>query len=324
MQKLTGFLKLIRLDNLLIIALSLTLFYYFVIIPIHLNTLLTSLLPFNTKEFVLFVLSVVLLAAGGNVINDYFDFELDREFKPSRPLASGLMSLNAALYLHMVLVFTSIGIGFYLGWINSNMHVVYLYVISAILLYLYSSFLKKVPLAGNVVIAGLSAFVFILLVIFEVNFLNAIHANHLFETTPYAFAILLMQMKFYAGFAFLTSLAREVVKDIEDHTGDEAYRINTFAVQYGDTAAKWLVAFILTILIALLGYFIFDFFKADAIKDALYLAIAVVLPALITLVLIIAAKESKDYYRVSNLLKVIMVLGILSIPAFYYFHQMAA
>ena len=324
MQKLTGFFKLIRIDNLLIIALGLSLFYYFVIVPVHLNTLLTTLVPFNTREFVLFVLSVVLLAAGGNVINDYFDFELDKEFKPERPLATGAISLNSALYLHMALVFSSIGLGFYLGWINSNTHIVYVYVISAILLYLYSSFLKKIPLAGNVVIAGLSAFVFMLLVIFEVNFLNAIHANHLFETTPYAFAIIMMQMKFYAGFAFLTSLARELVKDIEDHTGDEAYRINTFAVQYGDTATKWLVAVILMVLIGLLAYFIIDFYKAQAIKDALYLGIAVVLPALITLVLIITAKEAKQYYRVSGLIKLIMVLGILSIPAFYYFHQTAS
>ena len=323
MQKLSGFLKLIRVGNLSIIALSLSLFYYLIIIPVHQNILQITLIPFSDKEFVLFVLSVLLLAAGGNVINDYFDFELDKEFKPQRPLASGLMSLDAAMYLHMFFVFCGIGLGFYLGWRNNNFHLGYLYVITALLLYIYSSFLKKIPLAGNIVVAGLSAFVFVLPIIFEADYLRLIHAAHLFENTPFAFAILMEQMKFYAGFAFATSLAREVIKDIEDHEGDAEYKINTFAVEYGDGAAKWLSISIMLALLAGLGYFMYHFFHSGALKDMTYLGIAVALPVIVTIALAVIAKEKKDYSRISSMLKLIMLLGILSIPAFHFFHQIA-
>ena len=323
MQKLLGFLKLIRAGNLFIIALSLSLFYYLIIVPVHFNILHTTLVPFNVIEFVWFVLSVVLLAAGGNVINDYFDFELDKEFKPNRPLASGLMGLDAAMYLHMALVFSGIGIGFYLGWKNGNFHLGYLYVISALLLYIYSSFLKKMPLVGNLVVAALSAFVFVLLLGFDVDYLRLIHAGNLFENTSYAIAVLILQLKFYAGFAFLTSLARELVKDIEDHTGDAEYNINTFAVQYGDTTAKWLAVVVLVILLAALGFFMQTFFQSGAYKELAYLGVAVALPVVITIGLVIMAKEQHQYARVSRLLKVIMLLGILSIPAFYWFQQTA-
>jgi 4-hydroxybenzoate polyprenyltransferase len=323
MQKLSGFLKLIRAGNLFIIAISLSFFYYLVIVPVHLNILQTTLLPFSNLEFAGFVLSVILLAAAGNVINDYFDFELDKEFKPNRPLPNGLMSLDAAMYLHMVLVFSGIGLGFYLSYRNGNIHLGYLYLICTLLLYIYSSFLKKTPLIGNIVVAALSAFVFVLLLTFDADFLRLIHATNLFENTAYAWTVLLLQMKFYAGFAFLTSLTRELIKDIEDREGDVAYKINTFAVQYGDVAARWLTVLILAILASALSYFMRDFFHAGAYKELAYLGFAIVLPVIVTITLIIAAKEQKDYARVSTMLKVIMLLGVFSIPAFYLFHQTA-
>ena len=324
MQKIKGFLQLIRAGNLFIIALSLSLFYYLVIIPVHHNILQTTLVPFSVIDFVLFVLSVLLLAAGGNVINDYFDFELDKEFKPKRPLPQGLMSLDTAMYLHMAFVFTGIVLGFYVGWRNGNFHLGYLYVICALLLFIYSAFLKKIPLAGNVVIAGLSAFVFVLLLSFEADYLRLIHAGNLFESSEYAFAVLVLQLKFYAGFAFLTSLARELVKDIEDRAGDEAYQINTFAVAYGDTWAKWLAITMLTVLLAGLGYFMHEFFITGASKELLYLGIVVALPVVVNIGLVIRAKEQKEYALVSKLLKLIMLLGILSMPAFYLIKQTAA
>ncbi len=324
MQKLIGFLKLIRAGNLLIAALSLSLFYYLIIIPVHTNTFNTTLLPFTNTEFILFIISVALVAAGGNVINDYYDFEPDKEYKPNRPLAKGLMSLDAAMYLHMALALAGIMLGFYLGWLKHNIHLGYLYIISAVLLFVYSAFLKKVPLAGNILVAGLSAFVFVLLLIFEANFLRVVHADMLIDNKAFGFTILISQMKFYASFAFLTSFARELVKDIEDYEGDAAYSITTFAVDYGINAAKALTVLILVSLLCLLAYCMNNFIKDGAVKDTAYLLLAVALPVLAIIALIIIARVKTDYSRISALLKVVMLLGILSIPAFYFIHQTQA
>ena len=267
-----AFFRLIRISNLLIIALGLSLFYYLILIPVHHNILHTTLAPFTNSEFVLFVLSTVLVAAAGNIINDYFDFELDKEFKSDRPLASGKISLDNAIYLHAALAFGGIGLGFYLGWKNNNYRIGYVYVVCTLLLYVYSAFLKKLPLVGNIVVSGLVAFSFLLLLMFEARFLNTIY----FDEGNYAFVILLSQVKFYAGFAFITNLAREVVKDLEDQSGDAKYDINTLAVQFGSVVAKIAVAIILLVLLAGLGYFMKDFYAAKAIKEFLYLGVLIV------------------------------------------------
>jgi len=188
------------------------------------------------------------------------------------------------------------------------------------MLYVYSAFLKKMPLAGNFVVSALTGFVFVLLMLFEVNFLNTIY----FDGSRYVLDILLWQVKFYGGFAFLTNLAREIIKDIEDKEGDAEYSINTLPVQFGEPVAKICVGIVLMVLLAGLGFFMRGFIAAGAVKEFVYLSIAVVIPILVSLVLLFLAKEKKQYARISLLLKIIMLLGLLSIPVFYLFNLQPA
>ncbi|HLP51107.1 MAG TPA: geranylgeranylglycerol-phosphate geranylgeranyltransferase [Chitinophagales bacterium] len=317
MEKVIALARLVRAGNLFIIALSISLFYYLILVPAHQFRLFTNLVPFTNFEFVLFVLSVILIAAAGNIINDYFDFELDKEFKPERPLAQGMFSLDTAMYLHAALAFAGIGIGFYLGYRADSFKIGYIYVICTIMLYVYSAFLKKVALAGNVLVSALTGFVFVLLMLFELRFLNTLH----FENAGYVLDLLLWQVKFYGGFAFLTNLAREIVKDIEDREGDEEHNILTLPVQFGVPVAKIAVGIVFALLLAGLAFFMRGFIAAGATKEFIYLTVAVVIPVLAAGVMLAMAKEKKQYAAISLLLKVIMLLGILSIPAFYLFNK---
>lgn len=312
-----AFFRLIRITNLLIIALGLSLFYYLILVPVHHNILQSGLLPFTTLEFVLFVLSVVCIAAAGNIINDYFDFELDKEFKPLRPLASGAFSLDFAMYAQAAFAFAGLGLGFYLGWQADNYKIGYVYIGCLLLLYVYSSVLKKVPLVGNLVVAALSAFVFLLLMIFEANFLHLLH----FDYGSYAFDVLMWQVYFYSGFAFLTSLVRELVKDIEDVEGDSAHGITTLPVQFGNTVGKAVATLVWLVQIVAAGFFVKLFWEGGKTNSSLYLAVLIMVPGLAGLVLLWRAKQAKDYSRLSWVLKIIMLLGILSIPAFYFFNR---
>lgn len=310
-----AFFRLIRFYNLLIIALGLSLFYYFLIVPNHEFQLGTKLLPFTKIDFVLFVLSIVFVAAAGNIINDYFDFELDKEYKPERPLAKGAFSLDTAMYMHAAFALAGIGLGFYLGWGYNYFKIGYMYIMAVLLLYLYSSYLKKIALVGNVVIAALTGFVFVLLMMFEVNFLNTVH----FDFAERIVNILKQAVVFYGGFAFLTNLAREIVKDLEDREGDEAFNIQTLPVQYGDNFAKAVAALVMFALIGGVGYFMKGFWDMHAMKEFFYLLSLIVFPTFAAIVLLIIAKDRKQYALVNLLLKAIMLFGILSIPAFYYF-----
>lgn len=320
MKKVLAFFQLIRVDNLAIIALSVSLFYFLILVPAHQYKLFTTLLPFTTLEFCLFVLSVSLVAAAGNVINDYFDFELDKEYKPNRPLPQSEFSLDTAMYMHAAFAVTGIAIGFYLGYQTNNYQTGYFYVICVLLLYLYSSYLKKVPLAGNIVVSALTAFVFLLLLMFEKNFLATVQ----FEGAQYVFGMLMLQVKFYGGFAFITNLARELVKDIEDAEGDASHNIHTMAVQFGINATRYIAVAVLVGLLSGLGFFMKWLMEAGALKQVSYLAVAVCIPVVAAVVLLLTAKEQKDYSRVSLLLKVVMLLGVLSMAAFYLFTYMAA
>ncbi len=320
MKKALAFFQLIRAANLAILTLCISLFYFLILTPAHQYKLFTTLLPFTTVEFCLFVLSVLLVAAAGNIINDYFDFELDKEYKPYRPLPQAAFSLDQAFYMHAVFAFAGIAIGFYLGYQTNNYKTGYFYVICVLLLYLYSSYLKKIPLVGNVVVSALTGFVFLLLLMFEKNFLATVQ----FESSQYVFGMLLLQVKFYGGFAFITNLARELVKDIEDVEGDASYKINTMAVQFGITITRYVALAVLVALLGGLGFFMKWLIEAGALKQVSYLAVAVAVPVVAAIVLLLTPKEQKDYARISVLLKVIMLLGVLSIAAFYLFTYMAA
>lgn len=312
-----AFLRLIRFFNLLILALALSLFYWLILVPAHYYKLFTHLLPFTTREFVLFVLSVVMVAAAGNIINDYFDFELDKRYKPNRPLPSGKISLDKALYLHAAFAIGGITLGFYLSWRAGNFKIGYLYVISALLLYLYSSYLKKIPLAGNFIVSALTGFVFVLLMLFEAAFLSTIH----FEGGRFVMNMLLWQVGFYGGFAFFTNLIRELVKDLEDMEGDSAFNITTFPVVFGEKAGKWLTALLVVVLLCCLSYFQILFMEGKAWKPFFYILLLVQFPLLVVFPLLAKAKNTANYKKISWLLKAIMILGILSIPAFYLINR---
>jgi 4-hydroxybenzoate polyprenyltransferase len=316
MKTMLLFLRLIRAVNLSVIALSLSLFYYLILVPAHKHKLFTTLLPFTNTEFVLFIIAVLCIAAAGNIINDYFDFELDKDYKSERALPQGLFSLDVVMYLHATLALTGIGIGFYLGYSVSNINIGYYFIIATLLLYVYSAYLKRVPLVGNIVIALLSGFVFVLLLLFEANFLRIIT----FEGGQYVLDMLLWQGKFYGGFAVLTTLAREIVKDLEDREGDAVYKINTLAVQFGEGVAKGVAGLVMLLTVAGLSFFMYSFWQAGALREFYYLLALVVLPLLVALVLLFGANSTTSYNRISWLLKFIMLTGILSMAAFYWFN----
>jgi len=310
------FFRLIRALNLAVIALGLSLFYYLILVPAHKNKLFTTLLPLSDLEFVLFLIAVVCIAAAGNIINDYFDFELDKAYKPERALPQGLLSLDAAMYLHAALAFLGIGLGFYLGYRVSNSSLGYYFIIATLLLYVYSAYLKRVPLVGNLLIALLSGFVFVLLLLFEANFLRIIS----FDAGQYVLDMLLWQVKFYGGFAVMITLAREIVKDIEDREGDAVYKINTLAVQYGEGEAKTLAGVVMLLTLSGLLFFMHGLWNAGAMREFYYLLGLVVIPLLLATGLLFTATTSAHYHRISTLLKIVMLTGILSMAAFYWFN----
>ncbi|MEP7170886.1 MAG: UbiA family prenyltransferase, partial [Bacteroidota bacterium] len=169
-----NFLKLIRLPNLFIIALAQYLIRYTIIIPILATYNLAS--SVSEINFFLVVLSTVLIAAGGYIINDYYDLQIDLINKPEKIIVSKQVTKKQSVNFYALLSLTGIAIGVYLSFFQNIFLLWQINILSAVLLLVYSSFLKKIFLIGNIVISTLSALSIYVLLILEkdiwINFLQ--------------------------------------------------------------------------------------------------------------------------------------------------------
>ncbi|MGB3074441.1 MAG: geranylgeranylglycerol-phosphate geranylgeranyltransferase, partial [Chitinophagales bacterium] len=220
MKGIISFLRLIRYVNLLYIALTQCLVQYTIIKPILGQAgVVPTLDVFN---FSLLVLSTVLIAAGGYVINDYFDVKIDAINKPRRIFIDRTIKRRSAMLLHQALTGAGVLLGFYVAWKAGNIRLGFIHPIVSGLLWFYSTGYKRQLLIGNIIISFLTALVILIVALYE---------QHLFKpdtiaVNAAAYTIFILVF-FYFLFAFLISLVRELVKDMEDVKGDELYGCKT-------------------------------------------------------------------------------------------------
>lgn len=307
-HKVLGVFKLVRWINLFIIALTMYMVRYFLIFPYY-NVVGYSGAP-EDWIFMLLVLGIVFIAAGANIINDVFDIEEDRCNKPSRQYIGTLFSKAQGNSMYSVT--TTIGllcaavVSFMIGkW--------YLFVIVLALtglLYFYSSRYKRQPLIGNIVVSFASAMVLIVVWLFEFFALS----NHS-EAFSVLFPLLSHTMKMvgvYALFAFLSSMVREIIKDMQDYEGDAKTLVRTMPVAWGFSISKTVVCVILSVLLFLVAYWQYFLFTQESFVAAASLVVVDVL-AIVLFVLTLVAQNKQQYGVASLLAKIMMLAGILSI-----------
>jgi 4-hydroxybenzoate polyprenyltransferase len=122
------------------------------------------------------------------------------------------------------------------------------------------------------------------------------------------FTHIIMWVSAFALFAFLLTMIREIIKDVEDFEGDSAYGRKTMPIVLGVLNSKIIIiTFILTTLFSLL-YINFRFLN-DSIT-LIYFIVFLIIPLVFLVYKIIVAEDKKDYHRASNLSKLIMLAGI--------------
>ena len=155
--------------------------------------------------------AATLLTAAANIVNDYFDLEVDRVNKPSRVLPSGLMGRPAAARFAVALVVIGLGLS---AWAGLAMALVA--VLMAVLLVVYSWKLKLTFLVGQLVIGGMSAMTVVY---------GGMAVGSVLPTLLPAVGI------------FLLVFCREILKTVEDFEGDRLAGARTVAVVWGKTNA---------------------------------------------------------------------------------------
>lgn len=182
-----------------------------------------------------------------------------------------------------------------------------LFLIVSGLLYFYSASYKRQFLVGNIVVALLSAMVPMLVALYEWPALYRYYSAN--SLTPPQLGLVFYWTGGFAIFAFLTTLTREIIKDIEDFEGDMAYGMNTLPVVAGPLTAKIISVFLIMLTVGLL-YAVWYFFLNDTIT-LIYLSCAIVIPLLYIVYQLIISVNRKQLHRASGLMKIVMIAGIL-------------
>ena len=307
------FLKLIRVTNLLIGALSLLLLRFCIMLPVFEKSNLS--LQINTFNFIMFVLMSMLTAASGYIINDYYDIESDRINKPQKNIIGSKIPVMTALIIYFSFIIISIAIGIYLSLIAGEIKLGIINILAILMLWHYSYRTKHKLLIGNIIVALISSFYAVIYFwLFEFFMLKSNPIEF-----PYAikvFELLNPIVWSYFGFAFLVSIIREVIKDVEDIEGDKKYGSRTMPIIFGFLKTKIILFILIIICISLLALAQYFLISNSFQKVFWYIAI-VVQPLLIYLsYLIIKSKNNTNFHFLGNTAKIIMLAGILSMQLF--------
>ena len=295
------YLKLIRYQNLLMLAFMQVLFRYAFLKQQNIPLALTD------WQYALLVLSTVLIAAAGYVINNVFDVITDSINKPNDVIIGKGISETMGYNIYIILNISGVAIGFYLSNVIQRPGFATIFILIASLLYFYSTTLKQIMILGNIAVAFTLAMSVIVIGIFDI-FPATVSDN---RAQMASFFSILTD---YAIFAFMINFIREIIKDIEDVNGDYNQGMNTLPIAIGiNRTAK--IALLLTLIpIALLLIYINTYFIENNLYVTTLYAIAFVVAPLIYFVIkLINAKSQKDFHHLSTVLKLVLLFGILSI-----------
>ncbi len=330
-----SFLRLTRPINLLIIALTMMAMRYGVIagnLERGVQSLIHAFEGSITREqlvlpdgfgpqmpllhFVLLVLSTVFVAAGGNVINDYFDTRIDRINKPDEVIVGRSVKRRVAITGHIVLSGIGLVLGAFVAWRSGLLQWALIPAFAIGALWTYSTTFKRRLLIGNGLVATLTALVPLTVGLYEIPLLErafltpqvvGLPAGEALEMEP-AFDQLWGWILAYTAFAFLSTLVRELQKDMADVKGDEADGCRTVPIVWGMGWARGLS--LLYIAVLALGALVV---RSTLLRDPLsfwYIGIGVIVPLLLSAGFTYSARQRSEHVRAGILMKVAMVMAV--------------
>ncbi len=308
------FLKLIRLPNLILIALLQFFLRTYFVQPImnsfSLNLILTDV------QFYLLMFMTSLIAAAGYIINDYFDLKIDYVNRSGDDIIIGnTIKRRVAMLLHIVLSSIGVLIGCYLAY-TLHIWVIALAPILVVgLLWFYSTDYKRQFLVGNLVLSFLSIFPILILILFEPAIFQAYYS---FEYR--AVAVLIFKVLLYFSFiAFGVSLVYAILKDLHDLPGDEAVNAKTLPILAGETTAKLTISFISVAIIFALFYIQNMQYLNNAYIPLVYIIFGIELPLIFVNIMVFFADQTKKYALLLKVMYAIMLFGVFSILILNYF-----
>lgn len=306
MKTFGAFFKLVRWPNLIITALMMYL--------VHRCLMQME----SSAAFTLLVISMVLIQAGGYVINDIFDMEIDAINKPEKQIVGKVFTEKQCNLFYIVL--TIIGLACALAASvmalgNKFITIFACMALLACLLYSYSSRYKKKLVIGNIIVSLSVAFAVFVPWLFEMIYISK-HELLLITMQP-LMRISLRFVLIYTAFAFFMTLIREIVKDMQDVKGDGRSHCRTIPIVWGMKAAQ-IIVIVLSFVTCAMIWIAADYFNGLGFKITYYMLYASWVFAFIVIInnLILITDKSlrtERQFRLQSMwLKISMLLGVLS------------
>ena len=254
-------------------------------------------------QFFYLVLSTIFIAAAGYIINDYFDTKVDR-LNERNLIIDQTIKRREAILLHFIFSGLGVFLGFFLGWRVGIINLGFINLFCSSALWFYSTHFKQAYLSGNLLISLLAALVILIIPLYDI----IPNPNTNSENAFYIICD-------YAIFAFITTFIREIIKDFEDASGDKKMGYTTFALVSAQTAKK-VVQSLSLILIVIIGAIAYLQLKYQAYLAAAYVIVAIEIPFIYFFTKLISVNDKKGYHHLSQIIKLIMLTGTLSILVF--------
>jgi len=290
-------LQIIRWKNLMMIALVQGLIKYY-LMPLFTTTAILS-----NWQFILLILASVFIAAGGYIINDIYDLETDILNKPKKVWIPTFMKIENARIFYYSITLLGLFLGVFVSITSKIYFGVILFLAPTLLLFFYAVWGKKMLIVSNLIVSLLISFSLLIVLFFETNIL-----------TESDFYLISLRDTIYglALFAFIINFVREVIKDTEDLEGDRKTGVISIPIKFGIGITKLIVTILIGIICGIIALISIINYPQQP-----YLVVYLVLAVFISLVLFInqlqKAKKPSDYGKLSSFLKIIMIIGMLTV-----------
>lgn len=310
MELFKDIMRLVRWSNLLFLAALVWLMEKWVATPILVKAAFGEQLPGYILWLI--ILATVLIAAGGYVINDYFDVKIDRINRPDEVIVTRSISKPAAMRLSMILSGVGIACGIAVAVLLRSLTIGILFVLIPGLLWFYSSSYKRLFMVGNLIIALLAGVTPIVVAMTNVAVLQLRYETIL----PYTTLVhdIYAWLGGFALFAFLLTWIREIIKDMQDQMGDRELECHSMPVVWGEKWTKVFVTGLIVVTLAIIGHLwwhILPFPTTWTSLSTRYIALGIVTPLLCTIWLLWSAKIPSDYKACQQVVKFTMLIGML-------------
>ena len=293
------FFNLIRWKNLLMIVITQFIINYLVIQPVLLNYQIGK--GHTTGVFFAILFSTIFIAAAGYLLNNLIDIKTDKINNKNQFSIDLYFNQHILMNLYHSLNIVALLIGIYPLIYCKDLLSYSLFPFAIVLLYYYSKYFKSTVLVGNFMVSLLTSLAILIGLFFERNLINEF---------PIKLKIIIYS---YALFAFLVSMIREIVKDIEDMEGDFINEIITLSTQYGLVIAKKIaLAFNWVTIIIILVFLSPLIISTDRTIILYIIQGTLIILGFISSYYIYISQISSDFKQVSKLLKLWMLVGILS------------